>query len=119
MVDEFRKVLNDVIGCYLKRIESEGRQWQEEDIDDLMARFDNQDKHFWGLREEDDNDEYNILCDLILTALMAAERMRVKCDFTRCDHGMGFAGGGGCPGWPTDANCKAFTTEMSDKGGKE
>lgn len=37
------------------------------------------------------------------------------CNFTKCDHGMGLAGGGGCPGNPCDKDCDEFTTEYSDE----
>lgn len=39
--------------------------------------------------------------------------VEADCNFTECDHGMGFAGGGGCPGDPADSECAEFTTEFS------
>jgi len=42
------------------------------------------------------------------------------CNFAECDHGMGLAGGSGCPGDHCDAECKEFTQEHSKgvDGGK-
>lgn len=40
---------------------------------------------------------------------------KYQCNFTLCDHGMGLAGEGGCPGDPQDKDCGEFTTEYSDE----
>jgi len=36
------------------------------------------------------------------------------CNFTLCDHGMGLAGGSGCPGDPCDPKCSEFTNKYSE-----
>lgn len=114
-MDEFKAVINDVVMRYMKYIKKRGRQWLDQPVDtlvgELLDEFD-----CYGESPDDDPEDYKTLCDLILKALMLAERIRTKCDFTRCDHGMGMAGGGGCPGEPTDAECKAFTREYSEAG---
>lgn len=42
-----------------------------------------------------------------------------KCRYVKCDHGMGLAGGGGCPGDPQNTDCPEFTTEYSKEGDDE
>ena len=41
--------------------------------------------------------------------------VRPDCSFTLCDHGMGLAGGGGCPGTPEKGDCGEFTTKYSEQ----
>lgn len=39
---------------------------------------------------------------------------KYQCNFALCDHGMGLAGEGGCPGDPQDRDCDEFASEFSD-----
>lgn len=97
---DFKDVLTNVGAKYLMYTGKYGRQWLDQPagtlVDELLDEF-----NAYGESPEDDPEEYDMLCKLILKGLMCAERIRPKCNFTECDHGMGFAGRGGCPGEPT------------------
>jgi len=52
---------------------------------------------------------------MIAFEVVAGVMMEYDCRFTECRHGMGLAGGGGCPGAPDDVDCREF---MADDGGE-
>ena len=107
---DFAKVLVDVdVKCMVNY----SGLWKSRDIDKLTQELLDQVEEF-AHTPDDDPEAYNTLCHVILQGLMVAERIRPKCDYVACDHGMGFGGGGGCPGEPTDAECSEFTREYSE-----